>query len=128
MVAEQLCGTADAITCVDCSELMERHSVSKLIGSPPGEQSFCLLQSSTLQTTPTPASRVVSYFVDSIDSGNHLMAGFMGYGEAAGLTEAVRRRPAGVVLFDEVEKVRCLVLAVPCVQIGRRIITQSCMG
>jgi ATP-dependent Clp protease ATP-binding subunit ClpA len=35
-----------------------------------------------------------------------IWAGFMGYGEAAGLTEAVRRRPAGVVLFDEVEKVR----------------------
>lgn len=29
----------------------------------------------------------------------------MGYGEGGGLTEAVRRRPAGLVLFDEVEKV-----------------------
>jgi ATP-dependent Clp protease ATP-binding subunit ClpC len=37
-LAEQFCGTADAVTRVDCSELMERHSISKLIGSPPGKR------------------------------------------------------------------------------------------
>jgi ATP-dependent Clp protease ATP-binding subunit ClpC len=47
------------------SEYMERHTVSKLIGSPPG---------------------------------------FVGYDEGGQLTEAVRRRPYTVVLFDEIEK------------------------
>lgn len=49
----------------DMSEYMERHSVSKLIGSPPG---------------------------------------YVGYGEGGILTEAIRRRPFTVVLFDEIEK------------------------
>jgi ATP-dependent Clp protease ATP-binding subunit ClpA len=47
------------------SEFMERHTVSKLIGSPPG---------------------------------------YVGYQEGGQLTEAVRRRPYTVVLFDEIEK------------------------
>lgn len=50
---------------LDMSEYMERHSVSKLIGSPPG---------------------------------------YVGYGEGGTLTEAIRRRPYTVVLFDEIEK------------------------
>ncbi len=36
VLAEQICGSAEAITRVDMSEMMERHSVSKLLGSPPG--------------------------------------------------------------------------------------------
>lgn len=50
---------------LDMSEYMERHSVAKLIGAPPG---------------------------------------YVGYGEGGKLTEAVRRRPHSVVLFDEIEK------------------------
>jgi ATP-dependent Clp protease ATP-binding subunit ClpA len=50
---------------LDMSEFMERHTVSKLIGSPPG---------------------------------------YVGYQEGGQLTEAVRRRPYTVVLFDEIEK------------------------
>ncbi|KAF8669843.1 hypothetical protein HU200_051017 [Digitaria exilis] len=58
-------GSEDAMVRVDMSELMERHAVSKLIGSPPG---------------------------------------YVGHGEGGQLTEAVRRRPYSLVLFDEVEK------------------------
>ncbi|WP_298700040.1 ATP-dependent chaperone ClpB, partial [uncultured Brevundimonas sp.] len=54
-----------AITRIDMSEYMEKHSVSRLIGAPPG---------------------------------------YVGYDEGGALTEAVRRRPYQVVLFDEVEK------------------------
>ncbi|MDQ1155286.1 ATP-dependent chaperone ClpB [Brevundimonas sp. SORGH_AS_0993] len=54
-----------AITRLDMSEYMEKHSVSRLIGAPPG---------------------------------------YVGYDEGGALTEAVRRRPYQVVLFDEVEK------------------------
>ena len=54
-----------AMTRIDMSEYMEKHSVSKLIGSPPG---------------------------------------YIGYEEGGRLTEAVRRRPYQVVLFDEFEK------------------------
>lgn len=50
---------------IDMGEFMERHSVSKLIGAPPG---------------------------------------YVGFGEGGLLTEAVRRRPHSVVLFDEIEK------------------------
>ncbi|MCZ7407690.1 ATP-dependent Clp protease ATP-binding subunit [Parvimonas micra] len=50
---------------IDMSEYMEKHTVSKLVGSPPG---------------------------------------YVGYGEGGYLTEAVRRRPYSVVLFDEIEK------------------------
>ncbi len=58
-------GSESAMIRLDMSEYMERHTVSKLIGSPPG---------------------------------------FVGYNEGGQLTEAVRRRPYTVVLFDEIEK------------------------
>lgn len=58
-------GSEDAMVRLDMSEFMERHTVSKLIGSPPG---------------------------------------YVGYNEGGQLTEAVRRRPYTVVLFDEIEK------------------------
>src|SRR5262249_34828981 len=55
----------EAMTRVDMSEYMERHAVSRMIGSPPG---------------------------------------YVGYDEGGQLTEAVRRRPYQVILFDEIEK------------------------
>jgi ATP-dependent Clp protease ATP-binding subunit ClpC len=58
-------GSEDSMIRLDMSEFMERHTVSKLIGSPPG---------------------------------------YVGYNEGGQLTEAVRRRPYTVVLFDEIEK------------------------
>ncbi|MNR86930.1 ATP-dependent Clp protease ATP-binding subunit ClpC [compost metagenome] len=58
-------GQEDALIRIDMSEYMEKHAVSKMIGSPPG---------------------------------------YVGYNEGGQLTEAVRRRPYSVVLFDEVEK------------------------
>jgi ATP-dependent Clp protease ATP-binding subunit ClpC len=58
-------GSEEAMIRLDMSEFMERHTVSKLIGSPPG---------------------------------------FVGYDEGGQLTEAVRRRPYTVILFDEIEK------------------------
>ncbi|TFW14368.1 ATP-dependent chaperone ClpB [Brevundimonas intermedia] len=64
-LAEFLFTDEAAITRLDMSEYMEKHSVSRLIGAPPG---------------------------------------YVGYDEGGALTEAVRRRPYQVVLFDEVEK------------------------
>ena len=64
-LAEALFGKEDAMIRVDMSEYMEKHSVSRLIGAPPG---------------------------------------YVGYDEGGQLTEAVRRKPYSVVLFDEVEK------------------------
>ena len=64
-LAEFLFDSEEAMTRVDMSEYMERHAVSRMIGSPPG---------------------------------------YVGYDEGGQLTEAVRRRPYQVVLFDEVEK------------------------
>jgi ATP-dependent Clp protease ATP-binding subunit ClpB len=64
-LAEFLFDDEHAITRIDMSEYMEKHSVSRLIGAPPG---------------------------------------YVGYDEGGALTEAVRRRPYQVVLFDEVEK------------------------
>jgi ATP-dependent Clp protease ATP-binding subunit ClpC len=58
-------GAEDAMIRLDMSEFMERHTVSKLIGSPPG---------------------------------------YVGYEEGGQLTEAVRRKPYTVILFDEIEK------------------------
>eukprot|EP00803_Ostreobium_quekettii_P005856 evm.model.scf_2902.1 EVM.evm.TU.scf_2902.1 scf_2902:2100-9657(+) len=58
-------GSEEAMVRLDMSEFMERHTVSKLIGSPPG---------------------------------------YVGYSEGGQLTEAVRRRPYTVILFDEIEK------------------------
>ena len=64
-VAEYLFDDDSAMVRIDMSEFMEKHSVSRLIGAPPG---------------------------------------YVGYDEGGVLTEAVRRRPYQVVLFDEVEK------------------------
>jgi ATP-dependent Clp protease ATP-binding subunit ClpC len=64
-LAEFLFDSADALVRVDMSEYGERHTVARLIGSPPG---------------------------------------YVGYDEGGQLTEAVRRRPYQVVLFDEIEK------------------------
>ena len=64
-LADQLFNSEDAIIRLDMSEYMEKHSVAKLIGSPPG---------------------------------------YVGFEEGGQLTEAIRRRPYSVVLFDEVEK------------------------
>lgn len=64
-LAEQLFNQEEALLRLDMSEYMEKHSVSKLIGSPPG---------------------------------------YVGYDEGGQLTEAIRRRPYSVVLFDEIEK------------------------
>lgn len=64
-LAVQLFNQEEAMIRVDMSEYMEKHSVAKLIGSPPG---------------------------------------YVGYEEGGQLTEALRRRPYSVVLFDEIEK------------------------
>ena len=64
-LAEYLFDDDTAMTRVDMSEFMEKHSVSRLIGAPPG---------------------------------------YVGYDEGGVLTEAVRRKPYQVILFDEVEK------------------------
>lgn len=64
-LAAYMFGSEEAMIRVDMSEYMEPHTVSKLIGSPPG---------------------------------------FVGYDEGGQLTEAVRRRPYAVILFDEIEK------------------------
>jgi ATP-dependent Clp protease ATP-binding subunit ClpC len=64
-LAEFLFGDENALVRIDMSEYSERHTVSRLVGSPPG---------------------------------------YVGYEEGGQLTEAVRRRPYSVVLFDEIEK------------------------
>ena len=64
-LATQLFDSDEAMVRIDMSEYMEKHSVSRLIGAPPG---------------------------------------YVGYEEGGQLTEAVRRRPYAVILFDEVEK------------------------
>jgi ATP-dependent Clp protease ATP-binding subunit ClpC len=64
-LAQFLFDDEDAMISLDMSEFMEKHTVSRLIGAPPG---------------------------------------YIGYEEAGQLTEAVRRRPFRVILFDEVEK------------------------
>ena len=64
-LAEFLFDDERAMTRIDMSEFMEKHSVARLIGAPPG---------------------------------------YVGYDEGGYLTEAVRRRPYSVVLFDEIEK------------------------
>jgi ATP-dependent Clp protease ATP-binding subunit ClpC len=64
-LAEAMFGDEEAMVRFDMSEYMEKHSVSRLLGAPPG---------------------------------------YIGYDEAGQLTEAVRRRPYSVVLFDEIEK------------------------
>ena len=64
-LAEFLFGDENALIALDMSEYMEKHTVSRLVGSPPG---------------------------------------YVGYEEGGQLTEAVRRKPFSVVLFDEIEK------------------------
>ena len=64
-LAAQLFDSEDAMVRIDMSEYMEKHSVSRLIGAPPG---------------------------------------YVGYESGGQLTEAIRRRPYAVILFDEVEK------------------------
>ncbi len=64
-LAEALFDTEENIVRIDMSEYMERHTVSRLIGAPPG---------------------------------------YVGYEEGGQLTEAVRRKPYSVILFDEIEK------------------------
>ena len=64
-LAEFLFDSEDALIRIDMSEYMEKHSVARLIGSPPG---------------------------------------YVGYDEGGQLTEAVRRAPYSVILFDEIEK------------------------
>jgi len=73
VLAGYLFDDEDAMVRIDMSEYGERHTVSRLIGAPPG---------------------------------------YVGYEEAGGLTEAVRRRPYSVVLFDEIEKAHPEVLNV----------------
>jgi ATP-dependent Clp protease ATP-binding subunit ClpC len=65
VLAEFLFGDENSLIMLDMSEYMEKHTVSRLIGSPPG---------------------------------------YVGYGEGGQLTEAVRRKPFSIVLFDEIEK------------------------
>lgn len=64
-LAEFLFGSEDALIQLDMSEFMERHSVARLVGAPPG---------------------------------------YVGYEDAGQLTEAIRRRPYSIVVFDEIEK------------------------
>ena len=64
-LAQTLFDTEEAIVRIDMSEYMEKHSVSRLMGAPPG---------------------------------------YVGYEEGGQLTEAIRRRPYSVILFDEIEK------------------------
>ncbi len=64
-LAEAMFGDENAMIRMDMSEYMEKHTVSRLVGSPPG---------------------------------------YVGYDEGGQLTEAVRRKPYSVVLFDEIEK------------------------
>jgi len=64
-LAKFMFGSEDALIHLDMSEFMERHSVSRLVGAPPG---------------------------------------YIGYDDAGQLTEAIRRRPYSIVVFDEIEK------------------------
>ena len=64
-LAKFLFGSEDALVQLDMSEFMERHSIARLVGSPPG---------------------------------------YVGYEDAGQLTEAVRRRPYSIIVFDEIEK------------------------
>jgi len=64
-LAKFMFGSEDALIQLDMSEFMERHSVSRLVGAPPG---------------------------------------YVGYDDAGQLTEAIRRRPYSIIVFDEIEK------------------------
>jgi ATP-dependent Clp protease ATP-binding subunit ClpC len=65
VLAHFLFGSEDALIQLDMSEFMERHSISRLVGAPPG---------------------------------------YVGFDDAGQLTEAIRRRPYSIVVFDEIEK------------------------
>ena len=65
VLAERIFGDQDSLIQIDMSEYMEKHAVSRMIGSPPG---------------------------------------YVGYEEGGQLTEAIRRKPYAVILFDEIEK------------------------
>lgn len=65
VLAANLFGDENAMIRLDMSEYMEKHTVSRLVGAPPG---------------------------------------YVGYDEGGQLTDAVRRKPYSVILFDEVEK------------------------
>ncbi len=64
-LAEFMFGSEESLIQLDMSEFMERHSVSRLVGAPPG---------------------------------------YVGYEDAGQLTEAIRRRPYSIIVFDEIEK------------------------
>ena len=64
-LANQMFGSEESLIQIDMSEFMERHSMSRLVGAPPG---------------------------------------YIGYDEAGQLTEAIRRKPYSIVVFDEIEK------------------------
>jgi len=68
-LAKEMFGSEDSLIRVDMSEYQEKHSISKLVGAPPG---------------------------------------YVGYEEGGLLTEKVKNRPYSVILFDEVEKARCV--------------------
>jgi ATP-dependent Clp protease ATP-binding subunit ClpA len=65
VMAKELFGTEDSMIRIDMTEYMEKHSVSRLVGAPPG---------------------------------------YVGYEDGGELTEAVRRKPYSIILFDEIEK------------------------
>jgi ATP-dependent Clp protease ATP-binding subunit ClpC len=65
VLAEFLFGSEESLIQLDMSEFMERHSVARLVGAPPG---------------------------------------YVGYEDAGQLTEAIRRRPYSIIVFDEIEK------------------------
>lgn len=65
VLAERIFGDQDSLIQIDMSEYMEKHAVSRMIGSPPG---------------------------------------YVGHEEGGQLTEAIRRKPYSVILFDEIEK------------------------
>ena len=90
-------GSEDSMIRLDMSEFMEKHTVSKLIGAPPGllsEQCFFFFFNFLWALCfPLPfLHRIFATFR------------YVGYGEGGTLTESVRRRPYSLVLFDEVEK------------------------
>lgn len=87
-LARFLFDSEDSIVRIDMSEYMEQHSVSKLIGSPPGYVGLLEI--------------LISFL---IYQGIYLLyVNLVGYDEGGQLTEAIRRRPYSVVLFDEMEK------------------------
>src|SRR4028118_64180 len=96
-LAEFLFGDEDSLILLDMSEFMEKHTVSRLVGSPPGyagsrEGGGSLPDMSGFVEKPTVPRLVGS------------PPGYVGYEEGGQLTEKVRRKPFSVVLFDEVEK------------------------